>query len=71
MSETITKTRKVGGSLMVTIPKNIVEAEGLVEDQLVTITIQKVKTSGFGLLKGKIKGSFTKRDKLQWREFPQ
>jgi hypothetical protein len=33
--------------------------------------LKKSKTSGFGILKGKIKGSFTKKDKLQWRDFEQ
>jgi len=65
MAETVSKTRKVRGSLMVTIPKAVVESEGFAEDQLVAITIKKVKTSGFGMFKGQIGGSFTKKDKFR------
>ncbi len=61
--ESITKTRKIGGSLIVTIPKTIVEQEGLIENQLVKIEIQKLSKSGFGMLKGL--GSFTKKDKFK------
>ena len=61
--EAITKTRKIGGSLIVTIPRTIVEEEGLVENQTVKIDVKKIKKSGFGLFKGI--GSFTKEDKLK------
>ena len=50
--ETVTKTRKIGGSLVVTIPKEIVEQEGLKENQIVKIDVKKLKKSGFGLFKG-------------------
>ena len=58
----LTKTRTVGGSLVVTIPKKVVEAESLKEDELVEIKVEKVKKSGFGILKGM--RSFTKEDEL-------
>ncbi|MBI2573743.1 AbrB/MazE/SpoVT family DNA-binding domain-containing protein [Candidatus Woesearchaeota archaeon] len=61
--ETISKTRKIGGSLMVTIPREIVEEEGLVENQTVKIEIRKLAKSGFGLCKGM--GSFSKESKLR------
>ncbi len=60
--ETITKTRRIGGSLVVTIPKNIVEEEGLKEEQSVLIDIKKIKKSGFGISKGLAK--FSKEDKF-------
>ena len=59
----LTKTRKIGGSLTVTIPKELVELEGLTENQMVRIEVQKVKQSGFGLFKGI--GSFKKEDKFK------
>ena len=59
----ITRTRKVGGSLMVTVPKEIVEKEGLLEDQLVTIEVKKIRQSGFGIAAGI--GSFTREDKFK------
>ena len=58
--ETISKTRRIGGSLIVTIPKRIVEEEGLIENQTVKINIEKVKKSGFGISKGR--ASFSKDD---------
>lgn len=61
--ETLTKTRRIGGSLVVTIPKTIVEEEGLKEDQTVKINIAKVRKSGFGLFKEL--GHFTKEDKFK------
>ncbi|MEK6936554.1 MAG: hypothetical protein AABW58_00620 [Nanoarchaeota archaeon] len=63
--ESITKLRKIGGSLVATIPKNIVELEGLNEGQAVKIKVEKVKKSFFGAAKGI--GSFTKEDK-KWIE---
>ncbi len=61
--ETLSRTRKIGGSLVVTIPKNIVEKEGLKENQLVEIGVKKVKKSGFGISKGL--ASFSKEDKFK------
>ncbi|MBS3174402.1 hypothetical protein J4440_00815 [Candidatus Woesearchaeota archaeon] len=61
--EAIVKTRKIGGSLIVTILKAIVEHEGLTEDQAVKIDIKKIKKSRFGMFKGI--GTFTKEDKLK------
>jgi antitoxin component of MazEF toxin-antitoxin module len=48
----VTKTRKVGGSLVVTIPRKLVESKKLREGELVEIAVKKVKKDGFGLLKG-------------------
>ncbi len=61
--EALIKTRKIGGSLAVTIPHELVEHENLVENEMVKITIEKVKKSGFGMFKNL--GSFTKSDKLK------
>jgi antitoxin component of MazEF toxin-antitoxin module len=63
--DSITKLRKVGGSLVATIPKSIVELESLNEGQTVKIKVEKVKKSFFGAAKGI--GSFTKEDK-KWIE---
>ena len=61
--EILTKTRKIGGSLVVTIPKAVVEGEGIVENQMVTIEVQKMRKSGFGISKGL--ASFSKEDKFK------
>ena len=60
--ETLAKTRAVGGSLIVTIPKEIVDSESLGEGEFVKIKIEKVKKSGFGLFRGI--GKFAKEDEL-------
>lgn len=58
----LTKMRSVGGSLMVTVPRKLVEAKSLVEGDLVEIEVNKIKKSGFGMLKGI--GRFSKEDEL-------
>ena len=45
MHEFIAKTRKIGDSIVVTLPKNIVEAEQLKENMNVKVTVQKCQSS--------------------------
>ena len=61
--EVLTKTRKIGGSLVVTIPNNIVKDQNLKEGQSVIIEIKNIKKSGFGISKGL--ASFSKEDKFR------
>ena len=63
--KSVTKLRKVGGSLVATVPKKIIELEGFVPGQTVTIIVKRVKQSFFGIAKG-IK-PFTRGDK-KWME---
>ena len=49
---TVTRARKLGGSIIVTIPKEIVREENIKEGELVEIEVEKVKKSYFGALKG-------------------
>ena len=63
--ESITKLRKVGGSLIVTIPKEIVDLENLLPGQNIKIEVKKLKKSFLGAAKGI--GSWTKEDK-KWME---
>lgn len=58
----LTRTRAIGGSLVVTIPKEIVKEELILENELVEINVEKVRKDGFGLLKGV--GRFTEEDEL-------
>jgi antitoxin component of MazEF toxin-antitoxin module len=58
----LTKTRKVGGSLVVTLPKELVESQKIKPDEIVEVTVKKCKKAGFGSLKN-IK-SFTAEDEL-------
>lgn len=63
--ESITKLRKVGGSIVATVPKKLIEEEGLMPGQNVVIKVEKIKKSGFGALRGV--GPFTEEDE-KWME---
>ena len=60
--ETIVKTRKVGGSVMATFPKNVVEALDIKGNELLKVDVEKVGKGFFGKLKGI--GKFTVQDEL-------
>ena len=62
----IVRTRKIGGSLMVTIPKEIVKEEGIQEDEAIEIQVSRVKKDFFGALKGIRK--LTREDELDTHE---
>lgn len=64
--ETITKTRGIGGSLVVTIPAEVVKLENLKEGEYVEIKIKKIKRDYFGALKGI--GHYTREDRAGDRE---
>jgi antitoxin component of MazEF toxin-antitoxin module len=58
----VTRARSVGGSLMVTIPKEIANESSISEGELIEIEVSKIRKSGFGILKGI--GKFTEKDEL-------
>ena len=58
----LTKTRKAGGSLVVTLPKELVESKKIKEGEIVEISVKKVRKDGFGLFKGMSR--FTVEDEL-------
>jgi antitoxin component of MazEF toxin-antitoxin module len=62
----LVKTRKVGGSLVVTLPKKVVEGKRIKAGEIVEISLRKVKRDGFGLLKGLTQ--FTAKDELTLHE---
>ena len=66
MTECLAKTRKVGGSLVVTLPKELVESEKIKEGEVVKIRVKKLRKNGFGILKGV--GPFTVEDELTAHE---
>ena len=49
MSRTIAKTRKIGGSIVVRIPKDVAEKEGIKENEFVEIEVKKAKGEWFGV----------------------
>ena len=62
LTECLAKTRKVGGSLVVTLPKELVEANKIKEGEIIEISVKKLRKDGFGVLKGV--GPFTAQDEL-------
>lgn len=59
----LARTRAIGGSLVVTIPKEIVKEKFLREGQVIEIEITLLKKDFFGALKGC--GPFTEEDELK------
>lgn len=59
----LARVRKVGGSLIVTIPREVVEEEGVKPGELVNIEIRKTKKSFFGAARGI--GPFTREDEMR------
>ncbi|HZX20573.1 MAG TPA: AbrB/MazE/SpoVT family DNA-binding domain-containing protein [archaeon] len=64
--EFVTRARKVGGSLMVTIEKKVAEELDIHENDEIEIEVKKRKKSFFGALKGI--GPFTEEDRIDFRE---
>jgi len=62
----LTKTRKVGGSLVVTLPKELVESKKIKEGEIVEINVKKVRKDGFGVFKNLT--PFTAKDELTAHE---
>mgnify|MGYP001100757287 CR=1 FL=1 len=62
----LAKTRKVGGSLVITLPKELVESKKIKEGEIIEITVKKVKKDGFGTFKGL--SPFTVKDELTAHE---
>ena len=56
------KARKLGGSLVVRIPKEIVENEGIAAGETVSISVKRVRKDWFGSLPDL--SPMTKEDKL-------
>jgi len=46
------RTRKVGGPLVVTLPKELVKSKKIKEGEIVEITVKKISGDGLGVLKG-------------------
>ncbi len=66
MTKALVRSRKVGGSIVVSIPKEVAEHEGIQEGELLEIDVRKVKKDWFGAFKGI--GPFTNKDELSTDE---
>jgi bifunctional DNA-binding transcriptional regulator/antitoxin component of YhaV-PrlF toxin-antitoxin module len=60
MARALAKARKIGGSLMITIPKEVVEQEDIRAGEMVEVEVRKAKKSWFGSTPGI--GPFTHDD---------
>jgi antitoxin component of MazEF toxin-antitoxin module len=60
--EATVRARSLGGSLAVTIPKEVVREEAIVAGELIIIDVRKQKKDWFGSFAGL--RSFTKEDEL-------
>ena len=56
-------TKKVGGSIVVALPKELVETLKIKENETVEITVKKCRKDGFGILKGM--NAFSVEDELK------
>ena len=63
MARCLTRTRKIGGSLVVTLPKELVETQKIKENEFVEVIVKKCRKNGFGALKGM--KPFTAEDELK------
>ncbi|HZY95126.1 MAG TPA: AbrB/MazE/SpoVT family DNA-binding domain-containing protein [Candidatus Bathyarchaeia archaeon] len=59
----LAKVRRVGGSLVVTIPSEVAEQEGLKPGEVVNIEVHKARKSFFGIDRGI--GPFTADDEMK------
>lgn len=50
MSKTLVKTRRVGGSIVVRIPKELVEEEDIHAGELVELEVKKARKDWFGAM---------------------
>lgn len=62
MAKALSKARRVGGSIMVRLPKEIVRLEDIHEGEMVEVEVRKAKKSWFGSTPGI--GPFTHEDEL-------
>lgn len=60
--ETVVIARKVGGSVVATLPKSIVNELNIRQNEAVRIDIKKIEKNYFGRLAGI--GKFSKKDEL-------
>ena len=57
------KNKKVGGSIVVTLPKELLETQNIKENQFVEITVKKYRKKSFGMFKSM--SPFTKEDEMK------
>lgn len=64
--EALVMVRKVGGSLMVAVPKEIVAELGVKPNTKLRVEYKKPNVDLFGIYKGTKLSSFTEEDRADW-----
>jgi len=49
MTRAVIRAKRVGGSIMVRLPKEVVEQEDIHEGEMVEVDVKKAERSGFGI----------------------
>ena len=62
----VSKAIRVGGSIMITSPKQIVEMLRIHPHEQLELDVKKAKKSGYGMFKGTGLARFTKEDELKF-----
>ena len=62
MARALIRAKRVGGSIMVRLPKEVVQQEDIREGEMVEVEVRKARKSGFGLYPGL--GPMTREDEL-------
>jgi antitoxin component of MazEF toxin-antitoxin module len=60
------KTRRAGGSLIVTLPREVAELLGLRESEVIRITVERPNRSYFGAFRGA--GKFRHKERADHRD---
>ncbi len=63
MTRTLAKAKKVGGSIMVRLPKEVVEHEDIHEGEMIELDVRKARRQWFGITP-KV-SEFTHEDELE------
>ncbi len=63
MAKTLARAKKVGGSIMVTLPKEVVQHEDIHEGEMVELEVKKARRGWFGATPDI--GPFTHEDELE------
>jgi len=66
MARALIRAKRVGGSIMVRLPKEVVEQEDIHEGEMVELEVKKAKKSWFGSMPGI--GPMTREDELDTHE---
>jgi uncharacterized OB-fold protein len=62
MTRAVVRAKRIGGSIMVRLPKEVVDQEDIKEGEMVEVEVRKARKSGYGIDPGI--GPMTREDEL-------